>query len=272
VAGARPDGAGVDGPLLEVRDLHARHGARSVLHGVSLELRARECLALVGESGSGKTTLARAIIGLHPSQIGEVRFRGVALAPRARSRPLELCRQIQYVFQSPTSSLNPRRSIGDIVRTPVEHFSSVRGRDSDARVAELLERVSLPAAAAVRYPGELSGGERQRVSIARALAAQPEVLVCDEITSALDASVQAAIVTLLAELRASEQLAILFVTHDLALVRSIADRVVVLNAGRIVESGATDVVLEAPSHPYTAELVADTPAMRASTSTHPVDT
>jgi peptide/nickel transport system ATP-binding protein len=249
--------------LLEVRDLQAFHGSRQVLHDVSLELQPRECLALVGESGSGKTTLARAIVGLHPARAGEILFSGTPLPATARARSSERCRSIQYVFQSATSSLNPRRTIGEIVRTPIEHFFDLRGREADARVDELLERVSLPASAALRYPAELSGGERQRVSIARALAAGPEVLICDEVTSALDTSVQAAIVRLLEEVREAEQVAMLFVTHNLALVRTIADRVIVMNQGRIVERGATDAVLSHPSDPYTVELIADTPALLA---------
>ena len=247
--------------LLEVSEVDAFHGARQVLHGVSLQLQERECLALVGESGSGKTTLARAIIGLHAPRAGEVRLEGTVLAATARERSKEMCRVIQYVFQSPTSSLNPRRTIGEILGTPVDHFFGLRGREADVRVAELLERVALPATAARRYAGELSGGERQRVSIARALAAQPDILVCDEITSALDTSVQAAIVRLLEDLQESENLAILFVTHNLALVRTIADRVAVMHLGRIVEHGRTDAVLDDPSAAYTSELIADTPAM-----------
>ena len=172
-----------------------------------------------------------------------------------------MCRVIQYVFQSPTSSLNPRRTIGEILGTPVEHFFGLRGREADVRVAELLDRVALSSATAHRYAGELSGGERQRVSIARALAAQPDILICDEITSALDTSVQAAIVRLLEDLQQSENLAILFVTHNLALVRTIADRVAVMHVGRIVEHGRADTVLDDPSAPYTFELIADTPAL-----------
>ena len=249
------------GALLEVSDVSAFHGRRQVLDSVSLQLQERECLALVGESGSGKTTLARAIIGLHAPRSGAIRFGGEPLPATARERPKELCRAIQYVFQSATSSLNPRRTVGEIVRTPLEHFYGLRGRESDARVAELLDRVALPADAAHRYSGELSGGERQRVSIARALAAKPEVLICDEITSALDTSVQAAIVRLLEDLQQSENLAILFVTHNLALVRTIADRVAVMHLGRIVEHGRIDAVLDTPTAAYTSELIADTPSL-----------
>jgi peptide/nickel transport system ATP-binding protein len=252
-------------PLLEVRGLHAFHGSRQVLHDVSLELQPRECLAVVGESGSGKTTLARTIVGLHPPRGGTIVYGGTPLPGTARARSPQLCRAIQYVFQSATSSLNPRRTIGEIVRTPIEHFFDLRGRAADTRVGELLERVSLPAAVALRYPSELSGGERQRVSIARALAAGPEMLICDEITSALDASVQAAIVRLLEDVRETERVAVLFVTHNLALVRTIADRVVVMHQGRIVERGETDAVLSAPSDPYTVELIADTPTLLSTT-------
>jgi peptide/nickel transport system ATP-binding protein len=265
VARERPP-AGAAAALLEIRDVSASHGTRQVLHGVSFELQPRECLALVGESGSGKTTLARAIVGLHPPRSGEIRLRGKALPGTARERSAELCRAVQYVFQSPTSSLNPRRTIGEIVRTPLDHFFATRGRAADARVFDLLDRVSLAPAVARRYPGELSGGERQRVSIARALAAEPELLICDEITSALDTSVQAAIVRLLEELQETEQLAILFVTHNLALVRTIADRVVVLSQGRIVEAGSTERVLGSPTHPYTVELIADTPTLGAASA------
>jgi peptide/nickel transport system ATP-binding protein len=250
--------------LLEVRGLNAFHGSRQVLHDVSIELHPRECLALVGESGSGKTTLARSIVGLHPPRSGEIVLAGALLPGLARARSSELCRTIQYVFQSATSSLNPRRTVGEIVRTPLEHFFELRGREADARAHELLERVALSPLLAGRYPGELSGGERQRVSIARALAARPELLICDEITSALDTSVQAAIIRLLEDLRETEQIAMLFVTHNLALVRTIADRVVVMSQGRIVERGETDAVLSHPTDPYTVELIADTPVLLSS--------
>lgn len=250
VAGAR---------LLSVRDLSAYHGDRQVLDGVSLELRRGECLALVGESGSGKTTLSRAIVGLHANRSGEITLEASPLARKARERPLELCRRLQYVFQSPYNSLNPRRTVGDIIRIPVRHFLGLRGASASQRVVEVLEHVALPAAAMSRYPDELSGGERQRVAIARALAAEPDVLICDEVTSALDASVQAAIIRLLEDLQRGDHLAILFVTHNIALVRTVAQRVIVLEQGRIVEAGLTDAVLDTPQHRYTQALIGDTP-------------
>jgi peptide/nickel transport system ATP-binding protein len=248
-------------PLLAVRGLSAHYGARQVLHGVELTLGAPECLALVGESGSGKTTLARAIVGLLSSWEGEIVYAGQPLAPSARSRSAAMRRDLQYVFQSPYNSLNPRRTIGDSISLPAEYFFKLRRRAARARVAAVLERVSLPAHYADRFPDQLSGGERQRAAIARALVCEPKVLICDEVTSALDVSVQAAIVKLLFELQRAEDLALLFVTHDLALVRSIADRVLVMHDGQIVESGDTEIVLDRPAHDYTQRLLTDTPRL-----------
>jgi peptide/nickel transport system ATP-binding protein len=248
-------------PLLDVRMVNAFHGAQQVLRDVSLSVGRSECLALVGESGSGKTTLARVIAGLHTARTGEVLLDGRALAPAARQREGEACRRLQYVFQSPHNALNPRRTIGEILRVPLRHFHGLRGAAAEERAGDLLEQVSLSRAILSRDPGELSGGERQRVAIARALAAEPDVIVCDEITSALDASVQAAIVELLEELRERKDVSLLFVTHNLALVRTIADRVAVLDRGRLVESGVTARVLDAPEAEYTQRLLADTPSL-----------
>jgi peptide/nickel transport system ATP-binding protein len=246
-------------PILSVSGVDAAYGARQVLHAVGLEVHPRECLALVGESGSGKTTLSRAIVGLVEPTAGDLRFQGEPLAGRLRSRPPETRRALQYIFQSPYNSLNPRRPVGAIVAAPLEHFFGVRGSEARGRVEEALDTVSLPAAVADRYPEQLSGGERQRVAIARALICRPRVLICDEITSALDVSVQASIIGLLQRLREEEDLSLLFVTHNLPLVRSIADRVVVMNRGRIVEGGELGTVLDAPQQPYTRALIADTP-------------
>ena len=201
-------------------------GGHEVVHSVSLSLAAHECLALVGESGSGKTTIARAIAGLHRSWTGTIALGGHRAADfAARRRSSEARRQIQYIFQNPYGSLNPRRTIGQIIGQPLQVFGTASGRDADRRVAEMLERVSLPAAYARRFPDQLSGGERQRVAIARALVCDPTVLVCDEVTSALDVSVQAAIVELLGNLQRDLGLSMLFITHNLPLVRSIAQRV-----------------------------------------------
>jgi peptide/nickel transport system ATP-binding protein len=233
-----------------------------VLHEINLTLAPTECLALVGESGSGKTTLARSIAGLHRERVGRVLLDGTELAELARHRPREARRRLQYIFQNPYGSLNPRRTIDQIVRQPLEVFG-IGGKEADQRVDEMLVRVSLSADYAGRYPDQLSGGERQRVAIARALVCQPDVLICDEVTSALDVSVQAAIVELLGALQRDLGLAMLFVTHNLPLVRSIAQRVAVMSAGRIVELGPVDQVLMDPSDDYTRRLLADTPSLEA---------
>jgi peptide/nickel transport system ATP-binding protein len=248
-------------PLLEVTELAASYGSTQVLHGVSLALGAQECVALVGESGSGKTTLGRCIVGLTASWEGRVAYQGEALPRTARSRSTQVRQRLQYIFQSPYNALNPRRTIAESVSAPLGQFFALDGRERQARLRTALEQVSLSTHLAERYPDQLSGGERQRAAIARALVCEPQVLICDEITSALDVSVQASIVGLLADLRAQGDLAIIFVTHNLALVRSIADRVLVLNAGRIVESGSTAAVLDSPANPYTRTLVADTPTL-----------
>lgn len=248
-------------PILEVRDLVASHGRVTVLHGVSLGVAAGECLALVGESGSGKTTTVRCIAGLHQRYTGAVRLGDEELEHAPRRRTAEQRRRIQYVFQNPYASLNPRHTVGNAVAVPIRLFHQTEGGALRARVGELLEQVSLPAAAAERYPDELSGGERQRVAIARALAADPTVLLCDEITSALDVSVQATIVELLHRLRTDLGLSLVFVTHNLALIRSIANRVAVMRAGRIVETGIAGQVLDRPADEYTQRLLAHTPQL-----------
>ncbi|HEY1687678.1 MAG TPA: ABC transporter ATP-binding protein [Solirubrobacteraceae bacterium] len=246
---------------LSMRGIVASYGETTVVHGVDLDVAGAECVALVGESGSGKTTLARCAVGLHSQFDGSVTLSGIALARGARQRTAEQRRRLQYIFQSPYASLNPRRSIGRALTRQVRLYFPVGAGEAQRRTFELLERVSLPAATAARHPGELSGGECQRVAIARALAARPAVLVCDEITSSLDVSVQAAIVNLLQQLRAEEELSLLFVTHNLALVRSIADRVAVLSAGRVVELGPTAQVFQRPQDAYTRQLIANTPVL-----------
>jgi peptide/nickel transport system ATP-binding protein len=232
-----------------------------VLFDVNLDVRPRECIALVGESGSGKTTLARCIAGLHRDFTGTIDFDGRSLPHDARSRDRRTRQRIQYIFQSPYSSLNPRKTIGQIINQPLRLFFELGAPERYARIVSALERVQLGPSIVPRYPHELSGGERQRVAIARALAAEPALLVCDEVTSALDVSVQAAIVDLLAELQHDMQLGLLFVTHNLALIRTIAEDVAVMSGGRIVESGKVDDILDSPQQDYTKALLADTPSM-----------
>jgi len=262
VAPARANAAMTDA-LISVRGLQASHGERQVLFDIELDVSPRECVALVGESGSGKTTLARCIAGLHRNFTGAVALRGAELQPGARNRPRETRRDIQYIFQSPYSSLNPRKTIGQIVGQPLRLFFDLSRPDSHTRIIQALERVQLTSSVVDRYPHQLSGGERQRVAIARALVAEPALLVCDEITSALDVSVQAAIVDLIAELQREMQLGLLFVTHNLALIRTIAQEVAVMSDGRIVERGPVDRVLDQPEADYTKRLLADTPSLEA---------
>jgi peptide/nickel transport system ATP-binding protein len=243
--------------LLVVRDLYVAYGKHEVLHGAEFSILKGECLALVGESGSGKTTLARTISGLHAQATGDLRLNGEIVPWGSRHRTPQLLRRIQYIFQNPYSSLNPRKTLRELLEQPLRQFGLARG---ETRITELLEQVSLSPRYATRYPAQLSGGERQRVAIARALAAEPELLVCDEITSALDVSVQASILALLARLHAESGLTVLFVTHNLAVVRAIADDVIVLNEGVIVEAGPVERVLDAPQDGYTQALLRDTPA------------
>jgi peptide/nickel transport system ATP-binding protein len=254
------------GALLAVHNLHAWYGSHPVLHDVSIALDAGECMAVVGESGSGKTTLARCVAGLHPTFSGDVALAGETLKAQARERPRALRRAIQYVFQNPYASLNPRRTVGQTVARPLYVLFDLERREARERVVAHLERVALSSALIDRYPDQLSGGERQRVAVARALAAEPQVLVCDEITSALDVSVQAALIELLAELQRSMNLGLLFITHNLALIRTIADRVAVMSAGRIVESDAVESVFASPKADYTRELLANTPSLNATTA------
>jgi peptide/nickel transport system ATP-binding protein len=265
---AEPEGAGQLGPrtvgedlVLTVRDLDAHYGASHALFRIDLDVHREECLALVGESGSGKTTLARSVSGLHSDYTGQVRLRDDPLPQAARRRSREARKEIQYIFQNPYASLNPRRTVGQTIGRQLQLFYPGSRADTGKRVAECLERVALASSAAGRFPDQLSGGERQRVAIARALAAQPSVLICDEVTSALDVSVQAAIIELLGQLRKDMGLSMLFITHDLALIRTIADRVAVMNEGRIVEQGSVDAILTAPTADYTRELLANTPSI-----------
>jgi peptide/nickel transport system ATP-binding protein len=248
-------------PLVSVRGLDASHGTRQVLFDIEIAVAPRQCVALVGESGSGKTTLARCIAGLHRTFTGAVELEGNALAPSARERGRDARQAVQYVFQSPYSSLNPRKTITQIVSQPLGLFFDLDAAETHASVVATLEQVRLGTSVMSRYPHELSGGERQRVAIARALAAGPALLVCDEVTSALDVSVQAAIVDLIAELQREMQLGLLFVTHNLALIRTIAEEVAVMRDGRIVEAGSVERVLESPQDPYTRALLANTPSM-----------
>lgn len=263
----RPVAAGTDKPLVSLNGLTLGYGRPGLLQklmggkpvtivpGLDLAIERGEAFALVGESGSGKSTIARAISGLLAPLSGEARFEGRPLGDSIAARSPELRRRIQFVFQNPDESLNPRRRIAEILRQPVERFFRLTAAETEKRIAGALQDVSLDPNYATRYPAELSGGERQRVAIARALVADPDLLVCDEILSALDVSVQAVVLEQLRKLQRQRGLAMLFISHDLAIVRSIADRVGVLFKGELVACGPTEEVFRPPHHPYTQRLL-----------------
>ena len=246
---------------LSVRSVSARYGRRPVLLNVDFDVPPESCVAVVGESGSGKTTLARCVAGLHANWTGQITFDGAPLEAGLRGRTKDTLRRVQYIFQNPYASLNPRKTIGQIVAQPVEQLLGLPFRQRSERAAKALADVSLSADFLDRYPDQLSGGERQRVAIARALVVEPDLLICDEVTSALDVSVQAVIVEQLRRLQRERQLAMIFITHNLALVRSIAQTAVVLREGEVVESGPVDQVLEHPKDPYTVALIKDVPVL-----------
>ncbi|GAA2153323.1 ABC transporter ATP-binding protein [Kitasatospora kazusensis] len=245
-------------PLLTVSGLRGTYGPRrrpvTALDGVDLVLRPGETLGLVGESGSGKSTLARALVRAHPPTAGDIRYRGEDLAVSRAAR-----REIQMVFQDPYSSLNPRMTVGQILAEPLIAHGLGDRAERSPRVAELLRQVGLDPASADRHPRAFSGGQRQRIGIARALAPRPSVLICDEPVSALDVSVQAQMLDLLAGLQRDLGLAILFIAHDLAVVRQVSHRIAVMHQGRIVETGPADQIVTDPGHPYTAALLAAVP-------------
>ncbi|MEU8728442.1 ATP-binding cassette domain-containing protein [Streptomyces tendae] len=268
---ADPDGrAPATGrPILELKGLRKEFGGRRhnvAVDDVSLDVHEGETLALVGESGCGKTTLTRLLLGLLEPTAGSVRFDGRDLAALTASELRGVRRRMQVVLQDPYSSMNPRMRITDIVAEPlVTHDPEARGRRARARnrerVGELLEAVGLDAGIQDRYPHEFSGGQRQRVSIARALALHPRLLVLDEPTSALDVSVQATVLDLLADLQQRLGLTYVFVSHNLAVVAQVADRVAVMSRGSLVEVGAAAAVLRTPRHPYTRQLLDAVPVL-----------
>jgi peptide/nickel transport system ATP-binding protein len=263
------------GPLLEIDDLVAsytgRHETVIAADGVSFALVAGGCTALVGESGSGKTTIARCVAGLHAPAAGRILLQGAPLAGLARKRNLEQRRRIQIVFQNPYDSLNPRHRVGDAIARPARLLRGLSRGEAAEEVRGLLDRVRLPARLVDRYPGELSGGERQRVAIARALAARPDVVVCDEVTSALDVSVQAAVLELLDQLRRELGVALLFITHDLGVVATVADDVIVLERGAVCEAGPVARVLGEPEAEYTRRLLAAAPSLSSAAAAAAVD-
>jgi peptide/nickel transport system ATP-binding protein len=244
-------------PLLDVRDLTKTYGNFTALKGASLTLSRGQTLAIVGESGSGKSTLARTLLRLEVADSGEAKWKGRDLLRMSGRELLGVRREIQMVFQDPTQSLNPRMSVYQLIAEGWDIHRQVPDRaERRARVAELLERVELSREHAERFPHQFSGGQRQRIAIARALALEPDLIICDEAVSALDVSVQAQVIALLGGLRERLGISFLFIAHDLGVVRDFADTVIVMQAGEIVERGPTAQIFEAPQHPYTQRLLA----------------
>lgn len=247
-------------PLLEVRNLVVRYGKNAVpaVDDVSFTISHGETLGLIGESGSGKTTIGRAILGLVPVTSGQILFEGRDITRASAAERRALRGDLRAVFQDPFSSLNPRRPIGDAIGEPLR-VAGVPKLERAARTAAVLQSVGLPGGSADRYPRQFSGGQRQRIAIARALVTDPRLVVCDEAVSALDLSTQAQVLNLLADLRRGSDLGYLFIAHDMAVVEFLAQRVVVLYRGRVMEEGVTDEVIRDPQNPYTRVLMAASP-------------
>ena len=256
-------------PALEVKNLLAGYGRTqngvpeiTVLRDVNVSIERGHSVGVIGESGCGKSTLARVMAGLLPAAQGEVLLDGAALQPALQQRSRSELQKIQFVFQMADTALNPRQRIDRILGRPVEFYHGLKGEEKRRRVGELLQMVELPQEFAGRYPEELSGGQKQRINLARALAASPEVLLCDEVISALDSIVGANVIELLKRLRQKTGVSFVFISHDLSTVASFADQIVVLYAGRVVEQGPTNAVLSPPYHPYTRLLISSVPELR----------
>jgi len=272
VAGMGDDDTGDHGRVdaaLSARNITAGYGKITdgvpditILRDVNMEVERGDVVGVIGESGCGKSTLARVMAGLLPTAQGEIVLDGKTLEPALENRHRDELRKVQFVFQMADTALNPRHLIGDILGRPIEFYLGLTGREKRKKVAELLQMVELPPAFAERYPMELSVGQKQRINLARALAGNPEVLLCDEVTSALDSIVGANVIDLLKGLRKKTGVSFVFISHDLSTVASFADKIVVLYGGRVVEQGPTDQVLSPPYHPYTRLLIASVPEMR----------
>jgi peptide/nickel transport system ATP-binding protein len=255
-------------PMLEVKDLVVRYGrgrkaaaAPAAVDGVSFSIRPGETVGLVGESGSGKSTIGKAILGLQRVAGGSVSFRGKDITRAGGAERRALGGDLRAVFQDPNSSLNPRRTVGDSLAEPLR-LRGASAAESREKAETMLERVGLPREAVDRYPSQFSGGQRQRIAVARALICDPRLVVCDEAVSALDLSTQAQVLNLLADLRDERGLSYLFIAHDISVVQFLAQRVVVLYRGQVMESGPAAAVTEVPKHPFTQALVAASPVPR----------
>ncbi len=267
--GTESKGSGRDIPAMEVIDMTAGYGAIvngepaiTILRDVNVNVGHAEVIGVIGESGCGKSTMARVMAGLLPQSKGDVKLDGELLKGDLNDRKLEELRKVQFVFQMADTALNPKQLIGDILGRPLEFYSGITGKAKRQKVNEILEMVELPVEFANRFPSELSGGQKQRVNLARSLASSPEVMLCDEVTSALDSIVGANVIKLLRGLRDKTGVSFVFISHDLSTVASFADKIVVLYAGRVVEQGPTDSVLSPPFHPYTRLLITSVPELR----------
>ncbi|MGO2235040.1 MAG: ABC transporter ATP-binding protein [Marinomonas sp.] len=251
-----------DTPLLEVRHLEVSFGNKKVLHNIDLKIRRGATVGVIGESGSGKTTLARSIVGLVQASGGNTYLDGEQLNEHATKRTREQLRRVQYVFQNADTALNPLHTVEEILARPLRFYHGMKGKKQRDRVLELLSLVHLPASIANRRPTELSGGQKQRINLARALAAEPDIILCDEVTSALDTVVGAAILELMADLRKKLNVSYLFISHDISMVQAICDEVVVLYSGFKVEQGAGESFQRPPFHPYTQLLIDSVPELQ----------
>ena len=258
-----------DVPALEVKNVTAGYGRKSdgspavtVLRDINVKVERGHVVGVIGESGCGKSTLARVMAGLLPAADGEVLLDGNVLKPALADRALDELQLVQFIFQMADTALNPRQTIGEIIGRPLTFYQGITGRERREKVLEIMNLVELPPAFEGRFPAELSGGQKQRVNLARGLAAGPEVLLCDEVTSALDTIVGANVIKLLERLRRETGVSFVFISHDLSTVASFADEIVVLYAGRVVEQGHVDEVLSPPFHPYTRLLITSVPEMR----------
>ncbi|MCP3887812.1 MAG: ABC transporter ATP-binding protein [Desulfobulbaceae bacterium] len=248
--------------VLNIRGVSAGYSKNiDIVQDINLKVRRRKTVAVVGESGSGKTTVARIVTGLLPSNSGRISFDGEILSPDLASRDRECLRRLQMIYQMPDVALNPRQKIKTIIGRPLSFYFDMKGKKKTERICELLKMVELPEKYMHRYPSELSGGEKQRICIARALAANPELIICDEVTSALDQLVAEGILNLLQRLQNELGISYLFITHDLATVKAIADEIVVMYKGRIVEQGIKSEILKPPHHDYTELLLSSVPEM-----------
>jgi len=249
-------------PTVSIRGVTAGYAKVDILKDVSFEIPRGSTVAVVGESGSGKSTVARVITGLLPPRLGSISLNGLVLPPRLAQRTREHKRAIQMIYQMADTALNPRQTIRQILSRPLQFYLGLSGKAREERLRELMDQIELPAEKFLeRLPGELSGGQKQRIGIARALAADPEFIICDEVTSALDQLVAEGILRLLSRVQDLTGVSYMFITHDIATVRAIADEVVVMKGGEVMDKGPRDLVLDPPRHPYAAQLLASVPQM-----------